>query len=176
MRRIRASISPHDSAARFKSLGVDVFLGEARFADPHTVVVDDRRLRFGSAVIATGARPIMPPVPGLEDASPLTNETVFNLTEQPRRLAVIGGGPIGCELAQAFQRLGTQVTLFHDRARLLDREDPDAAAIARSVFEREGMQLRLGTRVERAELRGGSASSTTPATASHAASRWTPSW
>ena len=154
VRRIRRGISPHDSAARFKTLGVDVFFGEARFADAHTILVGDCRLRFSRAVIATGARPIIPPIPGLAEACPLTNETVFNLTEQPRRLAVIGGGPIGCELAQAFQRLGTQVTLFHDKGRLLDREDPDAAAIARNAFEREGVQLLLGGRLERADLRG----------------------
>jgi pyruvate/2-oxoglutarate dehydrogenase complex dihydrolipoamide dehydrogenase (E3) component len=154
VRRIRRGISPHDSAERFKTLGVDVFFGEARFADAHTILVGDRRLRFSRAVIATGSRPIIPPIPGLAQASPLTNETVFNLTEQPRRLAVIGGGPIGCELAQAFQRLGTRVVLFHDKRRLLDREDPDAAAIVRNAFQREGVQLLLGVRLERADLRG----------------------
>ena len=123
VRAVRAGISPHESAKRFSELGVDVFLGAARFRDSDTVEVGGVPLRFKRAVIATGARAVQPDVPGLREAGFLTNETVFNLTTLPRRLAVIGGGPIGCELAQAFQRLGAQVTLFHNKAHLLDRED-----------------------------------------------------
>ena len=138
MRKLRADLSPHDSAQRFAKLGVDVFLGEARFAGPDTVEVGGQTLRFKRAVIATGARAMQPPIPGLAEAGYLTNETVFNLTQCPARLAVIGGGPIGCELAQAFQRLGSQVSVLHKNAHLLDREDMDAAALVQKAFIREG--------------------------------------
>src|ERR1051326_7827914 len=119
MRKLRADLSPNDSAQRFTKLGVDVFLGEARFAGPDTVEVAGQTLRFKRAVIATGARAMEPPISGLAEAGYLTNETVFSLTQCPARLAVIGGGPIGCELAQAFQRLGSPVRLLHKNATLL---------------------------------------------------------
>jgi len=154
MRKLRADLSPHDSAQRFAGLGVDVFLGDAHFAGPNTIEVGGKTLRFKKAVIATGARAIEPPVPGLGDAGYLTNETVFNLTERPPRLAVIGGGPIGCELAQAFQRLGSQVTLFHKNAHLLDREDMEAAAIVQKAFVREGIALLLNAKIIRVEGNG----------------------
>src|SRR6185436_1609678 len=109
--------------------------------DSETVEVSGSRLRFKRAVMATGARAVQPDVAGLRETGFLTNETVFNLTSLPPRLAVIGGGPIGCELAQAFQRLGARVTLFHNKAHLLDREDADAARIVQEQFVREGIQL-----------------------------------
>src|SRR5206468_7122918 len=115
----------------------------------------DKTLRLKRAVIATGARAVEPPIPGLAEAGYLTNETVFNLTERPARLAVIGGGPIGCELAQCFQRLGAQVSLLHKNAHLLDREDMDAAAIVQSSFIREGVAVRLNARITRVERNGG---------------------
>ena len=155
MRKLRADLSPTDSAQRFAKLGVDVFLGEARFAGPDTVQVAGETLRFKRAVIATGARAVEPPIPGLAEVGYLTNETVFNLTQRPARLAVIGGGPIGCELAQAFQRLGSQVSLFHKNAHLLDREDMEAAAIVQSAFIREGIALRLNATLTRVERNGG---------------------
>src|ERR1051325_9088298 len=155
MRKLRADLSPHDSAERFTKLGVDVFLGEARFAAPDTVEVAGQALRFERAVIATGARATEPPIPGLAEVGYLTNETVFSLTECPARLAVIGGGPIGCELAQAFQRLGSQVFLLHKNAHLLDREEMDAAAIVQSAFVREGVTLRLNAKITRVERNGG---------------------
>src|SRR5436190_21948455 len=155
MRKLRADISPHDSAARFTKLGVDVFLGEAKFSGPDTVQVAGKTLRFKRAVIATGARAAQPPIPGLAEAGCLTNETVFSLTQCPARLAVIGGGPIGCELAQACQRLGSQVSLFHKNAHLLDREDVDAATIVQSAFIREGVVVRLNARITRVERNGG---------------------
>ena len=96
-------------------LGGDVFFGDARFEGPDRAVVAGTRLRFRSAVIATGTRPRLPPVPGLAEAAPLTSDTVFDLDEAPRRLAILGGGPMGCELAQAFQRLGVQFSLLHDQ-------------------------------------------------------------
>ena len=151
MRKLRADISPHDSAQRFAKLGVDVFLGEARFAGPDTVQVAGQTLRFKRAVIATGTRAVEPCIPGLAEAGYLTNETVFNLTQRPQRLAVVGGGPIGCELAQAFQRLGSQVFLFHKNAHLLDREDTDAAALVQQAFVREGVTLLLNATITRVE-------------------------
>ncbi|MEW6349910.1 MAG: FAD-containing oxidoreductase [Thermodesulfobacteriota bacterium] len=153
VRRIRADISAHDSAQRFRDLGVDVFLGEGAFSGPHTVEVDGKTLRFAKAVIATGGRPVFPQVPGLVEAGFLTNETVFSLTELPQRLAVIGGGPIGCELAQAFQRLGAQVFLFHKGDHILDREDPQAAEIVQRRFLDEGVTLFLSADLEHIETR-----------------------
>jgi pyruvate/2-oxoglutarate dehydrogenase complex dihydrolipoamide dehydrogenase (E3) component/uncharacterized membrane protein YdjX (TVP38/TMEM64 family) len=141
MRRLRAGISEHDSARRFRDLGVDVFLGQARFTGRDTVEVDGKTLRFKKAVIATGGRAVHPNIPGLAEAGYLTNETVFSLTERPRRLLVMGGGPIGCEFAQAMQRLGCQVTLLHKYDRLMNREDPDAAKIVQKIFLKEGITL-----------------------------------
>jgi len=154
MRGIRARISRHDSAERFNGLGVDVFLGAGRFTGPETVEVNGTTLRFKKAVIATGARAHHPAIPGLAEAGFLTNETVFELTERPRRLAVIGAGPIGCELAQAFRRFGSEVTLFHTGAHILNREDADAAGIVQRAFVDEGIHLALGARLTRVE-RGG---------------------
>jgi pyruvate/2-oxoglutarate dehydrogenase complex dihydrolipoamide dehydrogenase (E3) component len=151
MRRLRASISPNDSAERFRKLGVDVFLGVAQFGDRQTILVGDQTLKFKKAVIATGARATHPPIPGLAEAGYLTNETVFSLTERPRRLGVIGGGPIGCELAQAFRRLGCEVFLLHKNTHILDREDADAAEIVQQTFIREGIQLVLGATLDRVE-------------------------
>src|SRR6266704_6667376 len=147
MRKLRADLSPHDSAQRFATLGVDVFLGEARFAGPDKIEVGGQTLRFKRAVIVTGARAVQPPIPGLAEAGYLTNETVFNLTQCPARLAVIGGGPIGCELAQAFQRFGSQVSLLHKNAHLLDREDMEDAAIVQSAFIREEVTLHLNAKI-----------------------------
>lgn len=151
MRQIRADISHHDSVERFTNLGVDVFLGEARLLDGATVLAGDQRLPFKKAVIATGARPHCPPVPGLAEAGFLTHKTVFSLTERPRRLAVIGGGPIGCELAQAFHRLGSEVTLLHNHGHLLDREDRDAAELLQRQLIKEQLKLVLDARLERVE-------------------------
>jgi pyruvate/2-oxoglutarate dehydrogenase complex dihydrolipoamide dehydrogenase (E3) component len=151
LRRVRAEIAPHDSAQRFSELGVDVYLGEARFVDRKSIEVDGQRLQFKKAIIATGARAASLSVPGLEAAGYLTNETIFALTSLPRRLIVIGGGPIGCELAQAFARLGSQVSLVSDVPVLLPREDTDAAAILEQHFRREGIELFLAARVERVE-------------------------
>ncbi len=149
MRRLRSRISSHDSAARFEDLGVDVYLGEARFSGEETVVVDGKTLRFSKAVIATGARAVELPIEGLRDAGYLTNETVFSITALPGRLAVIGGGPLGSELAQAFQRLGSQVSIIEMEDHLLGREDRDAAKIVQEAFLREGVSLLLDARPKR---------------------------
>jgi len=149
MRTVRAEISPNDSAQRFADhYGVDVHFGEARFTGSNKVEVGGRELPFSKAVIATGARPVVPPVPGLSDAGFLTNETVFNLTELPRRLAVIGGGPIGCELAQTFVRLGSEVTVVELMDRFLPREDRDAAELLQRAMESDGVRVMLSTKLE----------------------------
>ena len=158
MRRLRAGISRHDSALRFRDqLGVDVYLGEAKFLDGESIDVAGRRLRFDRAAICTGARAAVPPIPGLMEAGFLTNETVFNLTELPPRLAVIGAGPIGCELAQAFARFGSQVSMIQRGGRLLPREDGDAALLLEKALVRESIALHKETRVESVEVVEGGA-------------------
>ncbi|REJ94581.1 MAG: mercuric reductase [Planctomycetota bacterium] len=144
IRRLRAGISHHDSAARFRDLGVDVYLGEGRFTDGATVEVDGQRLSFRRAVIATGARAAAPPIPGLAEVDYLTNETVFSLTELPDRFGIIGAGPIGCEMAQAFARFGSHVILVEASDQILPREDGDAAAIVRESLRRDGVTILCG--------------------------------
>ncbi len=151
MRRVRGSISEHDSVRRFDGLGIDVYLGEAHFAGPDTVQVAGKTLRFSRACIATGTRAGIPDIDGLAEAGFLTNETVFSLTDLPPRLAVLGGGPIGCELGQAFARLGSHVTLIHSRERLLPREDPDASSLLLDAFGREDVPVLLNARALRAQ-------------------------
>ncbi len=148
MRRIRSEISHADSAARFRDLGVDVFLGDGKFASKDTVTVGDIILKFKKAVIATGSRAAVPNVPGLAAAGYLTNQTVFSLVERPRRLAVIGGGPIGCELGQTFARLGCEVVLLHRGDRILNKEDPDAAEVLQEVLVAEGVKLVLNCQLQ----------------------------
>jgi len=145
VRSRRSRIAPHDSVERCASAGVDVFLGSGRFVGPREIEVGGSRLRFRRAVIATGARPKVPPIDGLDDAGYLTTETVFSLTKRPSRLIVIGGGPIGCELAQAFQRLGSEVTLITDD-RLLPRDDPQAGELVAKQFRAEGIRVVTGAR------------------------------
>ncbi|HQU45052.1 MAG TPA: FAD-dependent oxidoreductase, partial [Pirellulales bacterium] len=141
LRRLRAGISHHDSAKRFTSLGVDVFLGSGKFTGRNTAEVAGQTLRFRKAVIATGARATALPIDGLAAAGFLTNETVFSLTELPRRLAVIGAGPIGCELAQAIARFGAKVTLLEALRQILPREDRDAAQIVEQSLLRDGVAI-----------------------------------
>jgi pyruvate/2-oxoglutarate dehydrogenase complex dihydrolipoamide dehydrogenase (E3) component len=154
LRAVRAGISSHDSAERFSGLGVDVFLGDGAFSSRSTLEVGGTTLEFKKAVIATGTRPLIPQVEGLEEAGYLTNETVFNLTEQPRSLAVIGAGPVGCELAQALARLGTRVTVFQRSGGILSREDSEASEAVEAVFRREGIGLVTGCEVEKVEKSG----------------------
>lgn len=149
MRELRAQIAPNDSAERFRDLGIDVFLGEGRFKDGETVEVDGKELKFSKAVIATGGRAIVLPIPGLEEAGALTNETLFSLTELPKRLGVIGAGPIGCEMAQAFARLGSEVTLLEAQCKILPREDPDAAKIVESALKRDGVRTICDAKIEK---------------------------
>lgn len=151
MRKLRADISPHDSAKRFSELGVDVYFGRGEFVDDSSIRVtasdgSESELHFRKAVIATGARASAPPIPGLDRVQYLTNETLFSLTELPRRLGVIGAGPIGCEMAQAFARFGSQVFLFEQSERLLPREDAEVGELLAKQFERDGISLLLKSR------------------------------
>jgi pyruvate/2-oxoglutarate dehydrogenase complex dihydrolipoamide dehydrogenase (E3) component/uncharacterized membrane protein YdjX (TVP38/TMEM64 family) len=158
MRRLRAGISEHDSAARFRSLGVDVYIGNGRFVGPSAIEVDGRRLEFDRAVIAAGARASELPIPGLAEAGYYTNETIFTLTELPRRLAVIGAGPLGCELAQSFARFGSEVFLIEALHGIMPNEDPEAAEIVRrSMIERDGVKLLCCGKELKVDTAGGAA-------------------
>ncbi len=153
LRRLRAGISAHDSAQRFRGLGVDVYFGAARFTGMETVDVAGQSLHFRRAVIATGTRPRVPDIPGLAEAGYLTNESVFSLTVLPRRFVVLGAGPVGCELAQAFARLGSRVTLINNKPRPLPREEEPAAALLRATLERDGVRLMQESTLARVEQR-----------------------
>ncbi len=141
MRKLRARISSNDSAERFRDLGIDVYFGQGRFVDSTTIDVDGTKLNFKRAVIATGARAAAVPIPGLDKVEYLTNESVFSLTELPRRLGVIGAGPIGCELAQSFAQLGSEVFLVEAEHGILPREDREAAEIVQKAIVRDGVKL-----------------------------------
>ena len=155
MRKLRADLSPTDSANRFRSLGVDVFIGDGRFVAPDVVEVDGKRLKFKKAAIATGARAAALPIPGLAEAGYLTNETVFSLTELPPRIAVIGAGPIGCELAQTFARFGAQVTLLEVAPQILIREDRDAAERVERAMVGDGVEIITGCKISGVARLGG---------------------
>lgn len=151
VRAVRAAIAAHDSVERYTAAGVDVFLGEASFVSAHEIRVaaaggGETRLRTRRTVIATGARAHVPQIPGLAHIAALTNENVFDLAAQPRRLAVLGGGSVGCELAQAFGRLGTQVELIELAPQILPQEEPEAAQRVADALGRDGVRLRLGAR------------------------------
>ncbi|MFC5379388.1 dihydrolipoyl dehydrogenase family protein [Aquipuribacter nitratireducens] len=151
----RAAIAPHDSAEALRADGVQVRRGRARFLAPGLVAVDGpdgvREERYHHAVVATGADPAVPPVPGLRDVTPLTTATLWSLTDLPSSVAVVGGGAIGCELGQALARLGVAVTLVEQGDRLLAKEDPDASALVRAALERDGVDVRVGAAVERVD-------------------------
>jgi pyruvate/2-oxoglutarate dehydrogenase complex dihydrolipoamide dehydrogenase (E3) component len=154
MRQRRAQLAPNDSAARVTQLGIDLFFGTGSFRSPRELALGSTSLRFRRAVIATGSRPAIPPVDGLADTPHLTNETVFGLTERPARLLTIGAGPIGCELSQAFARLGTQVVLFDQSPRILPNDDPDGSALVQRALIDDGVQLELTVEIRRVSRRG----------------------
>lgn len=154
MRRLRSGIAPHDSAERFRDLGIDVFMGSATFEGEGKVSVGGQTLEYAKAVIATGARASAPPIPGLQEAGYLTNETVFSLTELPARMVVIGAGPIGCELAQSFARFGSQVTLLEATEGILPREDPDAASRVDSALRADGVKIICGGKAAKVRVEG----------------------
>lgn len=150
IRKVIADIAPHDSVERFEGLGVTVLRETARFVGPNQVQAGDRVIRARRYVVATGSRPVIPPVPGLAQLDCLTNESVFDLAELPGRLLVLGGGPIGCELAQAFRRLGAEVAIV-DLGPILPRDDPELAEIVRARLLAEGVELHERAEVLRAE-------------------------
>ena len=141
MRKLRADISPADSAQRFRDLGIDVFIGDAEFVDSDTVEVAGTKLKFKKAVIATGARAAAPPIHGLDSVDYLTNESVFSLTELPTSLGVIGAGPIGVEMAQSFANFGSEVHVVNADPWIMPREDQDAARIVQAAMERDGVNI-----------------------------------
>ena len=147
LRQVRAEVAHHDSVERYCRHGVDVFLGTAHFLDRESVAVGDHRLRARRFVIATGARAAMPPIPGLASCDPLTNESLFDLVEPPRRLAILGAGPIGCEMAQAMARLGVDVHLFELADRVLPGESASAGPVLGQALESDGVTLHLGSLV-----------------------------
>lgn len=139
MRRVRSDISFHDSAKRFSDLGIDLYLGDGQFTGKNTFVVDGRTIEFSKAVIATGSRAAEIPIPGLAEAGYITNEGVFELTERPNRLAIIGAGPIGAEMAQAFARFGSQVTVIELLPSIGGLRDPEGIALVRGALEVDGV-------------------------------------
>jgi pyruvate/2-oxoglutarate dehydrogenase complex dihydrolipoamide dehydrogenase (E3) component len=155
VRRLRSHISGGDSVRNLVAAGVDVFFGNVQFSGADTLKVNGDELCFRKALIATGARPHIPSIPGLREAGFLTNANVFNLTELPPRLLVIGGGPLGCELAQAFSRLGARVTIVQDMPLFLDREERDAAQILSDAFARDGIEVRLNTQAVAVRVENG---------------------
>ncbi len=155
MRRIRMRISRVDSAARLSADGIDVYFGMARFVSGDTVDVDGTRLRFKKAMIATGSRSMLPQIPGLAEAGYLTNETVFDLTALPPSLLVIGGGPLGCELAQAFARFGCRTVIAHDEPHFLPKEERDAAQMVSEALARDGVEVHLNTTAVKVRLENG---------------------
>jgi pyruvate/2-oxoglutarate dehydrogenase complex dihydrolipoamide dehydrogenase (E3) component len=151
VRAVRAQIAHHDSVERYTQAGVDVFLGVGQFVDAQRVRVGEHELRANKFVIATGARAFVPPVPGLREHA-LTNETIFELPQQPRRLAILGAGPIGCELAQAFAKLGSEVHLIEMQPRILPIESAEAAALVQSALVASGVTLHLGMQAQSVAL------------------------
>lgn len=146
MRKLRSDISPVDSVKRFNELGVDVFLGQAKFLDSNTIEVGGKKLKFAKAVIATGARASAPKIEGLDSVPYLTNENLFSITELPKRFGIIGAGPVGAEMAQSFARFGSEVTLVTSNRGLMPKEDRDAAAIVQKSMERDGVRFVAGSR------------------------------
>lgn len=155
VQRVVADVAPHDSIARYTELGVQVIEGEAQITSPWTVQVNGQSLTTRAIVIATGARPRVPNIPGIDQVAALTSDSVWSLREQPRRLLVLGGGPIGCELAQAFQRLGSAVTLVQRNRQLLPREDLQAGEAVAASLRADGVTLRLQHQALRFEVRDG---------------------
>ena len=156
MRRLRASIAPNDSATRFTNqLGIDVFIGRGKFSGKNTIEVNGKTLNFSKAVIATGGTAAIPNIPGLHDAPYLTNATIFNLTQLPARLGVIGAGPIGLELAQAFRRFGSQVSVFSRTDEIMPKEDREAAKLVEAALRRDGITFEFHATYKRIESQDG---------------------
>jgi pyruvate/2-oxoglutarate dehydrogenase complex dihydrolipoamide dehydrogenase (E3) component len=155
VQKVIKAIEPHDSPERFRGLGVEVIFGDGKFTDGNTFEVNGRQLKARAFVVSTGSRPAIPPIEGLKEAGFLTNEKVFSLTERPNSLAIIGAGPIGCELGQAFSRLGSEVTIINSRDLILPKEDPEAAKVVEDQFIAEGINILSQSRAERVEVKDG---------------------
>ena len=152
VQRVIKAVEPHDSVERYQGLGVEVIQAEAKIVSPYEVEVDGKTITAKNIIVATGARPMVPPIPGLEDVGYLTSDTVWDLREQPKRLLVLGGGPIGCELAQSFQRLGSEVLLVQRGPHLLPREDVEVAEMVEARFREDGVQVLTGHSAQRFEI------------------------
>ena len=156
VRSVIAQVYEPESPDALRAKGIDVYLGEASFLSPATIAVGENQLAARRFVIATGARPAIPPIPGLDSVDFLTYETVWDLPDAPRSMAIIGGGAIGCELAQAFRRLGVSVTVIEGEARILPQAEADVSELVQARLMAEGVVFRLGTRVERVSSEDGS--------------------
>jgi len=150
-----AKIAPHDSVERYTGLGVDVITGEGRISSPWTVEVNGQTLTTRNIIVATGARPFVPPIPGLDQAKPLTSDNLWDLTELPERLVVLGGGPIGCELTQAFSRLGSTVWQIEMKNAIMNQEDPEVSQMVHEKFVAEGINVMINTRAVGVEIEDG---------------------
>ena len=147
VQRVIKTIEPHDSVERFTSLGVEVELGDAVIESPYSVSVNDRRISTRSIILATGASPLVPPIPGLDTINYLTSDSIWSLNELPKRLLVVGGGPIGCELAQAFSNLGSDVIQVDMAERIMPREDEEVSNVVMEAFRKQGIRLLTGHRL-----------------------------
>lgn len=155
VQNVISNIEPHDSPERFEGLGCEVIFGDGEFIDRQTFKINGRSIKARAFVISTGSRPAIPSISGLEEAGYITNEEVFSITQRPETLAIIGGGPIGCELGQAFSRLGSKVTIVAGSDRILPKEDPEAAQVVAEQFTLEGIQVLTNTRVDKVEVING---------------------
>jgi dihydrolipoamide dehydrogenase len=154
VQRVIKQVEPHDSVERYTQLGVEVLQAEAKIISPYEVEVDGKAVSAKTIIVATGARPAVPPIPGLDEVGYLTSDTVWNLRERPKRLVVLGGGPIGCELAQSFQRLGSEVFLIQRGPHILPREDVEVAQMVEDNFKNDGVQVLTGHAAQRCEISG----------------------
>ncbi len=152
VQKVIKAIEPHDSPERFRGLGVEVIFGSGQFIDRKTFEVNGRQLKARNFVVSTGSRPVTPPIEGLKEAGYLTNEQVFSLQDHPASLAIIGAGPIGCELGQSFHRLGSEVKIISSRDRILPKEDPEAAKVVEEQLKSEGIKIVKNARVDRVEV------------------------
>jgi pyruvate/2-oxoglutarate dehydrogenase complex dihydrolipoamide dehydrogenase (E3) component len=155
MRRVRARASRTESATRIASAGIDLYFGAATFVGPNVIDVNGQQLRFKKAMIATGSRSLLPTIPGLEAAGYMTNETLFELTVLPKTLLVIGGGPVGCQVAQALCRFGSRVIIAHAEPLFLPKEERDAAQLVAEALARDGVEIHLNTRAVNVRVEGG---------------------
>ncbi|MCB0386772.1 MAG: FAD-dependent oxidoreductase, partial [Bdellovibrionales bacterium] len=155
VQRVVKKVEPHDSVERYTSLGVECIQGEAKILSPWEVAVNGKTLTTKAIIVATGARPFVPPIPGLDQIPFLTSDSLWNLRELPQRMVVLGGGPIGCEIAQSFQRFGSQVTLVEMAPRIMAREDEDVSQAVTQKLASEGMRLLPNHKAKAFEIRQG---------------------